>query len=430
METYSTFEYSSLNYEEVHREEKAVPEESKLYLLGDSIEYLEKLKVAKVFRRRIKFQNYVGVVSFKNLRLEILPKFLKTGEKLVKYGDLRNRRAILSTLIRMLEYSGWVGIKSTELTKLGMEDDFFEIYVHLFARNLSNLLKTRRDASYIREYDELRFVRGRIDFRYLNPASLHKIPCHYYERSMDTRINKTLKYTSYLLVRKIRNPETRRLLNGIISMLDPVTLFPITPSEIDGIVFNRLNSSFKPYIEFCRGFLQNSIPSMQGSDVEFFSFLIPMEVLFERFIARVVEEIVEEEYEGFRVEIQKMSGYLARADGRGLFALRPDIILVRDDGSKVIVDTKYKLLDPGDRKLGVSQQDLYQMYAYCRELDSRECVLLYPETLNGVEAKNIKLGKGREIDLYIRTIPLENPFDGKRLSKRFKRTLKEAIGLF
>ncbi len=430
METYSTFEYAEIKYEETEGKERANPEESKLYLNRKSIEYLEKLNIAQVFRSGIKFQNYVGVVSFRDLRLEILPKFMRTGEKFVMAEDVNNRKEILSSLVKMLEYSGWGGIKSVDLTRLGEEDEFFEIYVYLFARNLSSLLKTKRDSSYIRNYDELRFVKGRIDFkRYGNPARLHKIPCHYFERSIDTTINRTLKYVSYLLTKNVRNRETRRLLQRIPPILEPATLAPVSISEIDRITFNRLNSSFEPYINFCKTFLQRSVLSFQGDNLDFFSFLIPMEILFERFIAKAVEEIVENEFKNYILNIQKKFGHLARIGNTGMFALQPDIVLFKDNSDKQIIDTKYKLLNPEERKLGISQQDLYQMYAYCRELNSGECVLLYPEGVNGAIERDFKLGKNGEINLHVRTISLVNLFENGRLSTDFKKRLKEAIGL-
>jgi 5-methylcytosine-specific restriction enzyme subunit McrC len=424
MKTYSTFEYTEVKYE-VGKDERVNLEESKLYLTKDSIEYLEKLNIAQVFRSRIRFQNYVGVISFRDLKLEILPKFMKTSERLVEPEHVKGRETILSNLVRMLEFSGWGGIRSADLTHLGTERDFFEIYTYLFARNLANLLKTNRDAAYTSNYDELRFVRGRIDFRkYGNPARLHRIPCHYYERSTDTTINRTLKYVSFLLLKKVESAETRRLLKLIISILDSAQLTPVSVSEIERIVFNRLNSSFEPYVNFCKIFLQNSILSLQSSDVEFFSFLIPMEVLFEKFIARAIEDTVGDLYE---VRTQPYAGYLARRDGRGIFALQPDIILEGEE-TKIIVDTKYKLLNPEDRKLGVSQQDLYQMYAYCKELNSKRCVLLYPEGVNGEIKQDFKLGKD-EIDLHVRTVSLEYPFEDNKLSEDFRSALIEAIGI-
>ncbi|MBC7115032.1 MAG: hypothetical protein H5T47_05350, partial [Archaeoglobi archaeon] len=135
MKTYSTFEYTEVKYE-VGKDERVNLEESKLYLTKNSIEYLEKLNIAQVFRSRIRFQNYVGVISFRDLKVEILPKFMRTSERLVESEHVKGREIILSNLVRMLEFSGWDGIRSADLTHLGTERDFFEIYTYLFARNL------------------------------------------------------------------------------------------------------------------------------------------------------------------------------------------------------------------------------------------------------------------------------------------------------
>jgi 5-methylcytosine-specific restriction enzyme subunit McrC len=436
MKTYSTFEYSEVEYR-ITDDGKERVENNVLYLKEKSVEYLEKLNVAQVLRNKIKFQNYAGVISFRDIRLEILPKFLRTDKKLVKPEEIDEKREkILQNLVRMLEYSGWEGIKKTDLTHIGTEKDFFEIYVFLFAKNLAELLKVNRDASYVRTYDELRFVKGKIDFRkYWNPARLHIIPCNFYERNMNTAINRTLKFVSYLLLKKVESSETRRLLKSVMSILDSVPLSPVTLTEVENITFNRLNSRFIPFIDFCRAFLRDSVFSLQGSDVEFFSFLIPMEVLFERFIARAVKETLKGS--GWKVLTQeelkrlKKHYYLAKKDGRGLFQLQPDIVLENKDNQdeKIIIDTKYKLLDPEDRKLRVSQQDLYQMYAYCKELGSSKCVLIYPESLNGKIDEEFKLGRKEEIDLKVKTISLENPFDNGKLSENFKESLRDAIGL-
>ena len=57
-----------------------------------------------------------------------------------------------------------------------------------------------------------------------------------------------------------------------------------------------------------------------------------------------------------------------------MFALRPDIVVDND----IIIDTKWKSLNPDDRVVGVEQSDVYQMLAYAHAYDARRVVLLYP----------------------------------------------------
>ena len=163
-------------------------ENGKLYLKEKSIEELERLneslKFAVIGRRKIKVLNYAGVVGFGNVRLEILPKFLKRryDKGLLTPDKVEGREKILSNLLKMLEYVRRLKIRETDFIMLGYEkESFFEIFIYLFAKNLLNLLKCKIDASYVRRFEELSFVKGKIDVkRYTNPAKLHKVPCTNY----------------------------------------------------------------------------------------------------------------------------------------------------------------------------------------------------------------------------------------------------------
>lgn len=46
----------------------------------------------------------------------------------------------------------------------------------------------------------------------------------------------------------------------------------------------------------------------------------------------------------------------------------------------MLIDTKYKRLNPADSKLAVSQDDFYQMYAYAHRYNSPRVLVLYPQT--------------------------------------------------
>lgn len=65
------------------------------------------------------------------------------------------------------------------------------------------------------------------------------------------------------------------------------------------------------------------------------------------------------------------------------------------------------MLDPGDSKNKISQSDLYQMFAYCKESGSNTAILLYPEGINAqIPNRTLKLGVEKLITLYVKMIPL------------------------
>jgi hypothetical protein len=62
------------------------------------------------------------------------------------------------------------------------------------------------------------------------------------------------------------------------------------------------------------------------------------------------------------------------------FALRPDIV-INVNGRIIILDTKWKLLDNIPKyNYGISQADMYQMYAYAKKYNTEEVLLLYPKS--------------------------------------------------
>ncbi len=439
---YTTFEYSEVKYRELTTEkEKERIEKDTLFLKPKSIEFLEKnlkeinnAKIVEVYRDKIKFQNYIGIISLEDINIEILPKFIKVNSS--DSGEDNNLLEIRHNLVRMLEYTEWFGFKEVE-GAFKEEDlkDLFEIFIYLFAKNLLDLLKSNRDVTYMRECNEIKCVKGKIDFkRFWNPARYHIIPCYYYDRTTNTIINRLLKYVSFLLVKKIENLRIKKLLRNILAILDLIPLQPVKLEEIQDLTFNRLNSCFEPFVDFCKLILKNSTLALQASEIEFFSFLIPMEVLFEKFIAKAFEEICKDKNSSFNIRIQETCGYLAKRiveKEEKIFPLRPDIIIEKEDGL-IIIDTKYKLLSPEDIKLGVSQQDLYQMHAYCKEIDknnkSVRGVLIYPESLEENQKIDEILILGKEkINLRIVTISLEKVFENRNLSKDFKDKLQNCL---
>ncbi len=418
------FEYTSKKFE-AGNQDSYDKENDKLILTTETIGELKKMSEKKVIELRwdeIKALNYVGVIKAGDITIEIFPKFLKKG----KEDELK--KIASKNLLKMLEYTQRWKFKEIDYASLEkVEHDFFEILIYLFAKNLLSLLKVKQNYEYVRKREELRFVKGRIDFaRYTNPARLHIIPCIHYERSMDNLINRTLKYTCYLLLKTTKSSENYFMLRRILEILDEVTLSPITLQEVERITFNRLNADFKPFIDICRLILEGSTLTLQASKIETFSLMIPMEKLFEEFIAEMIRmnrEIIPENVRG-RIYIQKSVGYLATKNSSKYFELIPDIVLEGEE--KAIIDTKYKLLNEEERNYGVSQQDIYQMYVYCKETGAKKCLLIYPEAHNGKIESSWELGKDK-IKLYVRTVSLEHDLTSENGRRVFIKNLERAL---
>jgi 5-methylcytosine-specific restriction enzyme subunit McrC len=338
----------------------------------------QRKKIMSVGRDWIKATSYVGVFSVGKKTIQILPKISKDTENTQEDYAVRN-------LLYMLAYTKTISITQAELSRLYEREKakFFEIIIYLYASNLIEQLKKDFRKNYIESKDNLQFLKGRILFQEnfkTNIHQKHKIFCSFSDFSEKTILNQIFKYTSWLLSKITTDPQNFRLLKEIDFILSDIPLKRIRLIDFEAVHLDRLNYGYKPLVDLAKLFISNSTVELSCDRLESFSFLFDMSILFEQFIAGFIikhkNALLQSD---LRVKRQDKSKYLVDRP-KSLFLLKPDIILFSKD-SKLIIDTKYKILDPDDKRWGVAQSDLYQMLAYSLKHNCTNIVLLYPAHL-------------------------------------------------
>ncbi|MBP8661614.1 MAG: hypothetical protein KBI09_11975 [Mesotoga sp.] len=92
---------------------------------------------------------------------------------------------------------------------------------------------------------------------------------------------------------------------------------------------------------------------------------------------------------------------------RRAFALRPDIVL-EFGKRKVVMDTKWKLLSDTERNGGISQSDMYQMYAYGKKYEADRIVLVYPYS-DRISRTDIEYSSEDNVRVDVRFVDLRTP---------------------
>lgn len=116
------------------------------------------------------------------------------------------------------------------------------------------------------------------------------------------------------------------------------------------------------------------------------SLLLPMESVFESYVASILRRNLAD---GVTLSTQVKSEYLVHHNGDRQFQLRPDLMLTKSPKSPetpemidttVILDTKWKLINLTASNYGISQSDMYQMFAYGHKYLGGEgdLFLIYP----------------------------------------------------
>ena len=150
----------------------------------------------------------------------------------------------------------------------------------------------------------------------------------------------------------------------------------------------RRTAGYDTVLRWCDIFLRKgtSFDTFSGHE-KAFALLYPMDVLYERYIGQQLKIWVKNQKPlDYEVKLQSTSKNLY--DDPKAFPLRPDILLYKNGEPILIMDTKWKILNQDKQKhYGISQADMYQMFAYAQRFDQPEVVIIYPQTEEKVEAE-------------------------------------------
>lgn len=319
-------------------------------------------------RRHVRFINYVGYIQLSTCSIEILPKVI--GEQAI-----RSRRVLL----RMLQRSGFLDVQETDISDIALENaTLYEILGFLMASKLKRELIKGPNLAYITEEDHLTQLKGKVMVKQqLKNEALRssKIYCQYDHFSMNTQLNQVFKAAINVLMRHVLHRDTQKILKTCYAMLDEVDLIQVPHLHLDRIRFDRTNQRFSPSFSLAKLILTGLASTSSRGREPNFSILFKMNDLFEAYIASLARQC----FKNLSVQDKSHKLLIREETGRGAFQLVPDIVINQPDGAQVIMDTKWKLLSQQELRLGVSREDMYQMYAYLTSYkQAKSVILLYP----------------------------------------------------
>lgn len=335
---------------------------------------------------------YVGVVRLGKHTVQVLPKIHAAN---VTDRNTQARQAT-HNLLHLLAEAGHVTVREHAVAPLLQRDsDWFEILTRLFATHLKDEWQRGAHRSYVTIDDDLGVLKGkwRVVERARRPARDHRFDVTYDEFSADTPLNRVFRYVVERLWQVSRDAGNRRLLGELRPWLDEVTLLPaVTAAGAAPSLLTRLNQRYEPLLNLARLFLDHLALQLAHGDDTSFAFMFDMNALFEALAVNLIrrhrDRILPPALAACDLLPQSVGHacYLAHDAHGNHFHLKPDLAFRVGTDFPLLLDTKYKTLDPADRRPGVSQADLYQMFAYARIYKCPRIVLLYPQTADMPDA--------------------------------------------
>ncbi|MBT0651542.1 McrC family protein [Geomobilimonas luticola] len=342
-------------------------------------------------RRFVRARNYVGVIAVPGGSIEILPKIDKSDEP----GKMRAQH----NLLYMLSMTRKIVGEDRDLATIGTQKmPLLEQLIVLFAARTLSELKRGIDHTYVTQEENLRCLKGKLLLRQhaaMNALHRERLYCRYDDFISDTPINRILKAASRRLLFISKAASAQKKLREILFLLDEVTDLEVAEHHFADVHYNRNTERFQPLVNFSLLVLKGMSPTWTMGKENSFSLLFPMEQLFEEFIARYIHRYADQlglSRECIHAQaIGRREWLLKReSDSCGSYRLKPDLIIESLPGkSCLILDTKWKhlLSDAEDAKNGVSQADIYQLYAYAHRYECPDNILLFPY-VDGVSRKS------------------------------------------
>ncbi|WP_204140905.1 McrC family protein [Halomicronema sp. CCY15110] len=328
-------------------------------------------------------RQFVGIVRLGNRTLQILPKIYQSEERDVSIAEASRN------LLWMLDYAGHLSIKENDLAAMQQAQDWFEILIYFFATHLKRQWLRGAPRNYQAVDAVLPVLKGkwRIPAQMRRPEQKHRFAVTYDEFTTDNPLNRIFRYVVELLWKLTRDGNNRQLLSDLRYWMDEVTLLPaIALQDAQTVKLTRLNQQYEPLLNLAMLFLQNLGLELSAHDQTAFAFLFDMNQLFEGFLTGFLQRHRREILPAALSDCQLLPQgrqavcHLAQVQNRRVFRLKPDLVLRDRDYYPRLLDFKYKRLNPSDRKLGISEADFYQMYAYLNRFQAPQVTLVYPQT--------------------------------------------------
>jgi 5-methylcytosine-specific restriction enzyme subunit McrC len=382
----SLFEYDLSNgFNWTDREQEAIAKLEKI--IGDRLFDL----IIHNGDRELKARQYVGVFRLGDRTVEVLPKMYRSSDTATQ------KQEAVRNLLYMLEYTNQLSVKQHSLASLSQQDlDWFEILTRLFAMNLLEEWQRGAFRNYQAVSDTLPVLKGKWNLteQLRRPERKHLFAVTFDEFTADNQLNRVLRYVVERLYQLTRNFHNRQMLHELQQWMEEVTLLPkISVEDLRLIPITRLNQRFEPLLNLARLFLENESLQLSSGNFQTFAFALDMNKLFEEFvisfISRHRREILPNHLQDCELLPQSVGAvrYLAKNCNKSVFQLKPDLVMRQNFDFPLIMDTKYKRLKEGDRKLGVSQADFYQMYAYAQRYNCPNVFLIYPQVVGMSELR-------------------------------------------
>lgn len=392
MAYYVVREYDVLarGVEKQSAEAVGIPEEAWDWLAAETCGGGRHKRLVQLCSRRgephLQLLNYVGVVVTPcSTEIEILPK---TASRQPGGEEQAGSRRLL---IKMLNRVYKLNMRQFELSHLHLfHQTLPEILLGHFLSDVKSLTSRGLRQDYVTNESNEPYLRGRL--KVANQMRQPPGKKHRFEIEQDLFVpdrpeNRLLHSALQKVNRLVRSLENRRLARELLFAFEDVPFSNNYGADLGRWQKDRTMVHYQSSRVWCGFILYDQSPLAIAGKHFGQSFLFSMHDLFERYVAAVLSSEV---FGNYKLHQQKQSQHLIDSHrDQKLFLLKPDITIEKAGNTLLVADCKWKRInqenhDNNDNerntKYGISQGDLYQLFAYGQKYlgGQGHLLLIYP----------------------------------------------------
>ena len=361
----------------------------------------------------LQVQNYAGVILTPDgSQIEVLPKIAKSDSEAARTNA---RKALLNMLTAL---RGFNHIQSNSANVGKANTPLLEVFISQFLHSVNELVKRGLKSEYVRQQDNLFFLKGKLlvgEQLKRNLVNKHKFYVEHDEYLLDRPANRLLRTALLKVAKMTKSSHSQKLIRELSFVFHDVPSSRDIQADFSKVKLDRGMNYYKSPLKWAELILNRFSPLTLKGQNSAMSLLFPMEQVFESYVALQLNRSLPGH---MKLNAQAKSKYLVTHGRSRYFNLKPDIEIQENGATTVILDTKWKLLDEtlnnGTDKYGLSQSDFYQMFAYGQKYmgGKGKLILIYPKHDGFTKSIEHSFDFDEELKLWVVPFDVKNNKSG------------------
>ena len=332
--------------------------------------YSTREKYFSVGNKRIKFNNYVGVIQIRDLTIEVLPK--------ADFDDANqlNKDKWHNALVHMLNECKLLKLDSITNSKLKLKSSsILDLYFESFISESEKILKSGLIKKYRTQEENIHALKGKLSFtKHIRKNLVHKERFYVENKvyDIDNAFNQVIKRGLIILKSITNNPKYISRINTLLISFENVSDVKIDHKSFTKLKYDRNKERYRAVVTLAKLIILRYNPDFKGGSENVIAIMFDMNLLFEQYIYIKIKVLQRDSEVGIKeVKVQNKVPFW---ENRGLKA---DIVIETYSNEVIVIDTKWKILKTDSP----SDPDLKQMFVYNLHYNSKLSILLYPKTV-------------------------------------------------